>query len=175
MLLGYELTSLVDKLVKKEIVHRQDIIWPVCNIQEDHVLVLQYIFYSRHVGYLPDVFYHYCCNLESTTRTSSIINFESRFKQVCQNTELIVDFLHKKKLDSKLKSEILYQKFHCKNHLFKVLNKNDFAKKWLQAYPEVNTKFMFATKIPIIEKIRFLIIRIMIFIIIVKKHFLSGV
>lgn len=173
MLLGNELTSLVDKMVKRDVVLSQNIIWPVTNMQEDHVLSLQYFFYSRRIGYLPEVFYHYCYNRDSTTRTNSMPDYESRFKQVCQNTDVIVDFLKEQKLEEKLNSEILCQKFRCKNHLLKVLDVNSFARMWLETYPEVNYKFLFAKKIAPKEKIRFILIRAKIFFILAKKSFVK--
>lgn len=148
MMIGYELTSLVDKLVRKEIVKSDKIIWPECNMQEDHVLVLQYVYYSTKIGYIDMTAYHYCYNPTSTTKLSNEIDYLNRFKQVYSNTQKIEYFLNSVGIESKFKTELICQKFRVRCALNKLLSHDKYINLWMKAYPEIDKIILLSLNIP---------------------------
>lgn len=163
MMIGNELTSLVDKLVKRTIVQSDSIIWPDCNMQEDHLLALQYVYYSINIGYMDIAPYHYCYNETSTTRLSNEINYLDRYHQVLSNTNKIIQFLQSVGLEEKFKYELICQKFRSRCPLNSLLLYSKYQIKWQNTFPEIDNLILFSCKIPL--RIKFQYIRCLISII----------
>lgn len=159
-LLGNELTSLCDKLVKRVLIQDSRIRYPNNNMQEDHVLTLQYMFYSTSIGYINKPFYHYCYNPTSITRKIRPEMSIARMEQVYNNTLMIQAFLEDNELDRELNAELIVQKYNCRNHIRDIINKKIYYKKWKSIFPEIDKKILLIKKIPIRVKLDYILVKL---------------
>ena len=169
MLRGNDLTSLCDKLVSKKIAQNPKIIYPVNNLQEDHVLVMQYVNLSNKIGYIKDCLYHYCENPTSITRKMNDSDCLDRLQQVVKNSNLIFAYLQNENLMQIFQNEIKIQKFRCREHLDPIIHKQEYFKLWKNIYPELNCLSFLVSNASIIQKIKYLLVYLRLFTI-VKKY-----
>ncbi len=163
MLLGDELTPLWDKLIRRQIVQDNRIIFPKNDMQEDHVLTMQYFYYSSSVGYINKAYYHYCYNPTSITHQLSADKTVAVMEQVYTNTLIIQDFLENKGLANKLEAELIVQKYNCRNHILDLIKEKKYYQKWRSIFPEIDSKILLKSRIPIKVKIDYILIRIGLF------------
>ena len=154
-LIGSSLTSLCDKLVKRTVITKNEITYPTYNMQEDASLVVQLLYYSKKVSFLPEVLYYYCANPTSITHTITTESYLKRLYEVCQNTKLITTFLESKGIIDSFREELVCRKYNDRSHIIALTNQNEFRKMWWTIFPEIDNKIMFNTKMHYKEKLEY--------------------
>lgn len=152
-LIGESLTSLCDKLVSRRIL--RNIIYPVDNMYEDTVIVIQMLYYAKKIGYISKPFYKYCYSPNSICNNIEIGSYINRFYQVCANTDLIIKFLASNSIIDDYRKEIEVLKYRAKSHLTDVLNHRECYILWRKSYPEITNRLLFNKKMRWQDKIKF--------------------
>lgn len=163
LILGSELSSLVDKLVHRSIVHDPTVIYPVHNMQEDYVLSLQYFLKSKKIGYIKKPFYYYCYNQISTSHAPNEDATLKRLNDVCENSKLIISILEKNKLVNKYKDEIACLKFNDRCHVLDLIGRPHIYKIWRNTFPEIDRDILFNSKMNKKLKLQYLVVRMHLF------------
>lgn len=160
MMTGNDLSSLCDKLVRRTIVQSPNIMPPSHDMQEDMALAIQYIYFSQHIGHIPHAYYHYCFNENSVTREQTIEKTIKRFIDVTENAALISDFLYYNHLTPRFKQELVCFKLNARNHISGLVHIPQYYKMWKSKFPEIDSIVLFCNKVPLREKINWLLIHL---------------
>ena len=158
ILIGSSLTSLCDKLVKRSILDN-NIIYPKSDMQEDASLVIQIVYYSKKICFLPDVLYYYCANPSSITHKSTIESHLKKLNEVMDNTKIILDFLENKGILSNFSEEIVCRKYNDRSHIIQLTSKKEYRKLWWKIYPEIDSKVLFNGKMKWNEKLEYYLVK----------------
>ena len=156
LLIGYSLTSLCDKLVRRDIFTANDIIFPVDNMQEDAVLVLQFLYYSNKICFVPELLYFYYRNPTSISQKKTVESYLKNLNEVKNNTTIIIEFLKDKGILDRFSEELVCRKYNVRSHINCLTSQKEFKKMWWSIYPEINWKILFNTKMYYKEKLEYL-------------------
>ena len=163
ILCGQKMGVLWNTLVKSDIVRQTNIIYPNMDIMEDVVLIMQYLYYSRHFGYVKDPLYHYCNHEASSTMP---VNRDLIVQQVYvmdENLKMIFCFLKMKNLYKDLHKEVLFRKFFNKRWLLPAIKNAKDCHLWIKEYPEINRSLFFSSYINISDKLTALLVEMRIY------------
>lgn len=146
-------SSVWNKMVRRDI-FENDIVYPQCNMWEDYVLSVQSFYYANKIGYVNEPLYNYFINEQSICFSDPT----NKQKQINVNSNVILDFLERKGLTTKYKNEIVVLKNRAREELLTSLGEKKFWKMWFTIYPEINIRYFFTPGIGFKNKIRFLVI-----------------
>lgn len=158
LLIGSDLTSLCDKLVKRNIVQSTDITFPDNNMQEDSVFCLQYLLKCGKISYINKPFYKYCYNASSISRKQSNADYENRLHDVCKNATLICKILEQYNLFDYYNKEIIVLKYNARCHIIDLVGQGNYLNIWKNIFPDIDSNFLFNSKVPIRMKIQYITI-----------------
>ena len=82
-----------NKLVRREVYANQDIQYPIYNMGEDAVLVVQILWSAKRISYLQEPLYYYYINPTSITNDVTDYKIRQRFLQATANAEIVEQFL----------------------------------------------------------------------------------
>lgn len=154
MLLEKTNWNLVTRLVKRELL--KNVHYPQTNMGEDFSIACQITILANKTSYIPKAYYYYYFNPNSKCNVRNPELNIKRSLEVKENVDYIIELLISKNLFKYSSSEILNIKNHTRLHLTPFLNQWRFYKLWITRYPEINWRFLFAPKISVREKMRFL-------------------
>lgn len=155
LLLGKDLSSTCDKLVKRELYNL--INFPQNNMWEDFYMILQLFFYSRKTVFIPDVFYFYYQNLQSICGSLNKESAKLRFDNERIALDNILKFLEREKLINGFKNEIANLKMHIKEELIQFMNDKDVKNLWNKSFPEIGYSYLVNPTIRRNSKIKYLL------------------
>ena len=69
-------------------------LFPVGDMTEDSTLLIQMLWLADNIKHLPKPYYNYYRNASSITNSLSVASCEKKFKDCCNNTNLIEEFLN---------------------------------------------------------------------------------
>lgn len=156
MLSGKISTAIWNKLVKRQLYKKGDIIYPQYNMWEDYVLSIQLLYYADSIGYIEKPLYFYYYNENSICNTK----IDNRIEQILLNSDLIINFLNIHGLLDKYKNSLIYFKYYCRSELDLYVNKRKYLRMWRNIHPEINYRFFAIKTIRIRDKVKFLSILI---------------
>lgn len=148
--------SLWRYLFKKDIYQKVEQ-FPAKNQGEDISTLLQLVYFSNTIEYIPHAYYHWRYNINSITHKQT---YDSQFKRLSdsiENTDLMLRFAENHHLDRKYNSEIVALKYNCRFMLSDLVNKGYCVDKWFSIYPEINHKILLNKHIHISQKRHFII------------------
>lgn len=163
ILCGRKMGVLWNTLVKADIARRADIIYPDADIIEDVVLMMQYLYHSRGLGYVSKPLYYYFNHKSSSTMSDSGEVMVQQVKEMNENLKIIFSFLKEKDLDRNFRQEIVFRKFFNKRGLLPAIQSVRDCQLWMQEYPEINSFLFLNPYISVSEKIISLLVEIRIY------------
>ena len=92
ILLGHTSWAVWNKIVKRDIYQNNTLIFPEMTMGEDMLLTIQLIWYSKTIEYLPQPFYNYYINNNSTTLRSTANSAINRYTQQLDNIKKLSSF-----------------------------------------------------------------------------------
>lgn len=138
---GAERGSLCMALVKREIYFKEEMLFPVGDMTEDSTLLIQMLWLADNIKHLPKPYYNYYRNASSITNSLSVASCEKRFKDCCNNTNLIEEFLNEH-CCTLFKEDILIRKLLNINLLLPVIYKFSCYLKWRYTYPNIFSQIL---------------------------------
>lgn len=161
--------SLCGALIKRSICQSATIKFPSDNNGEDFVLMSQYLYYAESFSKINEGLYYYYKNPFSITNNLTETAFLDRFKQLKNNTDLVIEFFKDQHALIKFDKYIMCYKVYCKTKLSPITNKKEYYELWNSIYPEVNI-FSVCTNpiIPFRTKINYILVIARIY------HFLTN-
>lgn len=82
-----------NKLVRRDIYFHKNIYYPIDNMGEDGVLVIQFLWNAKKISYLSQPLYYYFKNLASISNNETVEKIRQRFSQATANASIIEKFL----------------------------------------------------------------------------------
>lgn len=150
--------SLWSRLVKREMMIKENIIFPVAHMMEDMVLSTQLTYYSSKFGCVEAPYYYYYVNPNSICGNATEEGCVKKWSESKQNVQLVLSFLQSNGLYSRnIQKGMIHTKFLVKGFLFPLLKEsNKYYSRWLHTFPEVNIGIFFSKDFSISTKILFL-------------------
>lgn len=146
------LTSVWNKLVKRELYEKNEIIFPTNNMWEDFALSIQLFFYAKRIGYASHPLYYYFYNPNSICYSY----IDSKQDQLQGNARLILGFLELKGVSEKYKNQIEFFKYMSRSELIPFTKERKYLNMWRNTYPEINKTFWKNPEFSLKEKVKFI-------------------
>ncbi len=152
------LCSLWNKLVRRDIIDWNNILYPSYHMMEDAVLCAQIFYFAKKVGYVKQPLYYYRINDDSICHISTKESDLKRWKESYENVKIIEIFLKRIHEDKQYKNELIQSKANVRGFLMPQLKKsNRYYNLWHDTFPELNRQYLFAKGPSLSIKIVFLL------------------
>lgn len=152
---------LFNKLVKREIVHKECIVYPVSNIGEDMVLSAQYGINANQWGVVPAYYYHYERRSGSATGFRTLKRIVEGQDSMKKNFVLVMNVLKENGIDNKYEDIIIHQQLSIKNLVFPAIKQDyRYYKYWKDTFPNITLQVLKSQIITVKEKIVYLFLLI---------------
>ena len=149
--------SIWDTMVKRSIYKENYIEFTDIPMLEDMVVMAQVYTYAQIITVVQQPYYNYYMNPQSICGRSSEGDYIRRAIQATFNLEQIFRFI-KSFWGDKYSDETLVAKWIPKNILINVMNNPDNYNIWNQIYPEIKWPIYFTKNLPLVYKIRLLMV-----------------
>lgn len=150
--------SLCNKIIKADLLRKNNLILPVGSMIEDLIVCVQVMWLANSFRVINDRLYHYRHNNNSTTHNTSEHKVMERYETYLKNIELLCGILKGRGKESDCRDGIIMRKYMAKQILNPCLNKPGIRKKWLSTYPEINGLILRSKLFPLKQKILYLMI-----------------
>lgn len=150
--------SLCNKLVRRNIIDWNNILYPNHHMMEDAALCVQMFYFAKKIGYVNQPLYYYRINDDSICHISTEEADLKRWNEAYENVKLIEQFLRIQQADKQYKNELIQSKANVRGFLMPQLQKsNKHYKLWYNTFPELNRQYLFAHGPSISIKVIFLL------------------
>lgn len=137
--------SLCNKLVRRDIIDWNNLLYPNHHMMEDAVLCAQMFYSAQKVGYVNQPLYYYRINDDSICHVSTEDGDLKRWNEAYENVKIIERFLKQQQADKQYKNELIQSKANVRGFLMPQLQKsNKHYKLWYNTFPELNRQYLFA-------------------------------
>lgn len=152
ILLGRRMGTLWNHLIRRDIVKNYCYLEPKSNLMEDVVLLIQYYYYSKRIGYINQPLYNYYHNDKSTSRDNVREKMIWQVEEMGKNLQVINEFFLNEKIESSMRNYIEYRKYFNKRWILPIVNKTEDCKLWIKIHPEINFSLFFNPLLSIYDK-----------------------
>lgn len=157
LLMGRDLSSLCNKLVKTTLFHKDDFLYATNNMWEDFVYSFQFFIYADRISSVDKYYYFYYHNVESICGQMDLNKIVKRSDQIIENVQTIERIAKKNDVYNEYLKCFVALKYKAKSELLPIVNSYEYWKKWLRTFSEINSKVLFVNTINWRGKIKFLI------------------
>ena len=141
-----------NRLVSRR-VYQQDISYPKGNMGEDMVLTIQYVMLCQKISFIDECLYNYFFNPYSITHTQSINSVISKYKQSCENLNILVEAIGDSD-DISVKHGLQWLYFRSSNTLLECFGDKVVRQLWLSHFSGKNMLLLLHPHISVLRKIR---------------------
>lgn len=146
--------SLCNKLFKHTLFDNC-ILYPQENMGEDLVLSFQLIWYASKIVYIPEPYYYYSINQDSTTMSRQKDSSVRRFMSADKNVKLLTRFLQDKGELGDYRRDLDVLRFKQRNLLLPDIKDHRVYSIWKDSYTDLNYKALWMRYLPLRSKARF--------------------
>ncbi|MBO5629237.1 MAG: glycosyltransferase [Aeriscardovia sp.] len=157
--------SLCNKIIKRDLIQNNKIVYPSDNYGEDLALILQLVLYANKISYISKPFYNYFVNSESITNKPSTEAIISRWQQYVNNILIVENIYKNKGLYEIYKNEFVSLKFSGKQTIIGALNSKGVYKMWRNSFSEINFVLLLNKYIHVKDKLKYIFIYLGIYIV----------
>ena len=129
--------SLWNKLIKRDILIRDNFVYPVASYIEDYVYSIQLAIMAKNIRYMPMPLYNYCHREGSIVRSRDTTAIRRRIEENLENHKLVERILNEHNLLEKYYSQSIALKFIVKNSIRTYFPSKEYYKLWRSTYPEM--------------------------------------
>lgn len=148
--------NVVTHFCKRTLYTENNIEFPTAMIYEDQMITSQLRFYANKIGYIQQPFYHYVISSNSMSNFGSEDEAINKIKQMKENTDKIISFFYKKKIDNKY---ILSLKLRSIVEIMSYIKTPKKLKTIRQDfYPEIKNGMYLNNNIPLIIRARYFLL-----------------
>lgn len=151
------LSSLCNKLIKREIAIDDSIVFPKFNMAEDMALMGQYALLSQNIGYIDRPLYYYYRHQTSILGDRSSEALLEKQNQFVCNFNIVIDAITRNQKYGKYQDAILHECLYIKNTILPALPFTDSYQIWIKTYKGINPKVLFSKMFTYREKLNFII------------------
>lgn len=151
------LSSLCDKMIKRNLLTEHSIMYPKCAMNEDRILSVQFSYYAKKIVPVYGSAYYYLINSDSIVGKKSLEASIERVRQCNTNLQIVEKFLNEVGVREEYDDAIVSMKYFIRYHLLPYTNQWTIYKYWMTLYRDINWKVFFNPLIPVKEKIKCLL------------------
>lgn len=151
-LLRIDSWSLCNKLFRNTVY--SNVTYPSGAMGEDMVLVIQLMHNCNKMSYIQEPLYNYVYNPNSITKKSTKDVVIKKFEQLSSNSHIVIDFLEKEKLKTRMESAIVVYKNFVRSVLYPLVWDRKYYKIWNEMFPGLNRQVLLSRNISFLEKLR---------------------
>lgn len=129
--------SLWNKLIRREILLRDNFVYPTASFCEDYVYSIQLSIMASNIRYVPLPLYNYCHREGSIVTSKDDSAIKRRIKENLENQSLVEEILKKHNLSEKYYSELLALRLIVKNSIRSYFPSKEYYELWKNTYPEM--------------------------------------
>lgn len=131
--------SLWNKLISRS-VYSKGFVAPQANVGEDMAIVLQLSKRVEKIEYVPDVYYYYFYNQDSTMNVSSEEKIYNKYQQMCSNVDIVCEAYKDVVLPFNVDKRLSAIKLYCQVLLVPILQEK-YQKEWKRrnSFPSLRT------------------------------------
>lgn len=126
------------KLVKRDLIFREDMIWPRGDHGEDVVFSSQFTYNAKKIAYVDAQLYHYRYNGNSICNLPDPKQRERNAKDEIKNIEDLERFLKSHGVEDKYWYGVFVNKFYAKMLFLPYVGQRKYRRLWFKTYPELN-------------------------------------
>lgn len=147
-----------NKLVRRALFDRPELVWPAENVAEDWVLSVQLTLYADSVSAVDESLYRYHIyqNSLSHIRADDTARYMARVHSERRNVELVESLFRAKGMYVDYRREFDARKSNVKRLIFPLLAEREMRKQWRTAFPEINWRILANTYTPVEYRIKHL-------------------
>lgn len=149
--------SVWNKLVKRSLYEDIGIQYPVNNMGEDMVLILQALLKTEKIAYVSNPYYYYFLNPKSITHQVSLESTYSIYQQLACNTALVLNCFNTNGQYEQYKKELLYLKWCLRRSIWAITYRNQYLILWKSTYPEIIPGIFFTTYLSLPDKLKIIL------------------
>lgn len=150
-------SSVWNKLVRRNLVPSDHIVYAESNMGEDYVLTIQNMYYAKKVAVVNEPLYYYYFNENSITKQMTAEKIFSRFEQSVRNMLPITKFMKQEGICEKYQKELDKLKFAKRNNLLPVIHDGKYYRIWKSTFPEINVRILWNPYIRFNEKLKYIL------------------
>ena len=147
--------SLCNKLIKREILIREDFIYPKASYTEDYVYSVQLAIMAERIRYVAVPFYNYCHREGSLVKSKDATAIRRRINENLENHRLVEEILKEHRLYERYYSESIALKFIVKNSIRSYFPSKEYYKLWRSTYPEMTIEMFKSHHISLRSKLAY--------------------
>ncbi len=149
--------ALWNKLIKRTLYDTMQFIWPVSNMGEDCLMVVQFLMNAQSIGYINRPLYYYYYNLSSISFAPGREKTLIRFNQFYDNAEKLIHVIGAKGLINQYKSELTCFAYYVKSYLAMYVDDGLIYRLWRDALKDYNKSVLCNNYISIFDKARYVL------------------
>ena len=151
------LWSVCGTLVKRNVFVNNKIFYPIENMFEDLILMLQMLHYTSKYTYVEDSLYYYYHNLNSITQSNEKDYIIKKLNQACCNTDIAIKMIN----EYGFTDIIIILKLYCRAIISPLTSNEENLKMWYSIYPDIDKEnLIFNRNIPVNLKINYFSVKI---------------
>ena len=150
--------SVWNKLIRRELILPENLLYARANMGEDYVLTIQYAYYAKHIAEINEPLYYYFNNTDSITKSMSEEKIYYRFLQSVKNMEVVLEFMGREGLCREYESELDRMKLYKRNNLLPIISKRKYYEQWRNTFPEINRRILRNKYLTLRERIKYALI-----------------
>lgn len=150
--------SLWNKLVRRDLIPKDSIEFAPTNMGEDYVMVIQYLYYAKHIAIIKEPLYHYFLNENSITNSQSVEKVLYRFEQSISNMDSVERFMRNVGISEVYQNELDRLKYYKRNNILPIISDRKYYKLWKMTFSEINSRVLANPLFSFREKIKFFMI-----------------
>ena len=151
--------SLWNRLVSRNVIQSNNIIYPTAHMMEDVALSIQLTYFCKKITYVSTPLYFYFSNDNSICKKIGTDTSLIRYNQACSNVNIVIDFLKHQSVLKDFSKEVIILKNYPRTFIWKLLleNPTKYYKLWINTYPEINCQYIHTKGVPFSLKLIFLL------------------
>jgi len=134
------------RLIKRELLEGDEMMWPVMNLGEDTVIGSQVAYRAIKIEYVNRPLYYYRYNPSSVTHQFDELHCLENYESFKANVGIYISFLEREGLSNKYSRGIVINKLRTKNRLLPLTRQRKYRRLWWSTYPEINRVLLFGNK-----------------------------
>lgn len=149
--------SVWNKLVRRDLVPYNRMVYAEANMGEDYVLTIQYLYYAKKVAIVDEPLYYYYYNENSITKQMAAEKVYYRFVQSVCNMRPITKFMEQEGICDIFQKELDKLKFAKRNNLLPIISDAKYYRVWKSTFPEINSRILWNPYVRLNEKVKYLL------------------
>ena len=138
-------TSVWAKLVRREVMMKEGVVWPVRGFSEDVIVSAMMVYYSNRIVSIEDNLYHYCYNETSFMGDVSLAKMESNCRDSMENYKVFAEFFEKENLEEQYPMALLRYKVGIKARLAILANNRQRRMEYRTTFPEIDKHYFWGS------------------------------